>query len=83
MKNFLLFMLMLCIVAALVLTKTQQRILPMEPKTFAITKYIAKGYNRTIIGDNNDTTGLFWWYFTSGDEEIGVSTARRLVPPSA
>ena len=73
----------LAIVAALVLTKTQQRILPMEPKTFAITKYIAKGYNRTIIGDNNDTTGLFGWYRFPRDEEIGVSTARRLVPPSA
>ena len=69
------------IVAALVLCVTRQRILPREPKTFAITKYIAQGYNRTIIGDSNDETGLFGYYHVSADEQIGVCAARRLIPP--
>jgi hypothetical protein len=68
------------IVAALVLSVTHQRILPRDPKTFAITKYIAKGYNRTIIGDSNDETGLFGYYHVSGNEQIGVCAARRLKP---
>jgi hypothetical protein len=69
------------IVAALVLTKTQQRILPQEPRTFAITKYIAQGFNRVIIGESNDATGLFGFYHVGGDEEVGVCAARQLTPP--
>mmetsp|Transcript_37808 Transcript_37808/g.89461 ORF Transcript_37808/g.89461 Transcript_37808/m.89461 type:complete len:321 (-) Transcript_37808:102-1064(-) len=72
----------IAIIAALIYSKTRQRILPSEPKTFAVTKYIAMGHNRTIIGDSNDATGLFGFYSVGDDDELGVCAARRLDPPA-
>mmetsp|Transcript_69360 Transcript_69360/g.144650 ORF Transcript_69360/g.144650 Transcript_69360/m.144650 type:complete len:348 (-) Transcript_69360:125-1168(-) len=68
------------IAASMIFSKTSMRILPAEPeRTFAITKYIGKGYNRIIIGENNPSTGLFGWYRSPNDSEVGICSARKLV----
>jgi len=66
------------VVASLIVSKTGQRILPSEPSSFSLTQYYTVGYNRTIIGDNNEDSGLFGWYRVGGNESIGICAGRRL-----
>jgi len=67
------------VVASLIYTKTGQRILPKKPlSTYSLTRYYAVGYNRTIVGDNNDHSGLFGCGCIRGAQSIGVCAARRV-----
>jgi hypothetical protein len=66
------------IAATLIYSKTGQRIIPADPDTFTLTKYYAVGYNRIIIGQNNDDTGLFGFYQVSGPNSCGICAARKL-----
>jgi len=50
--------------------------LPEIPHTFSLTKYIGLGWSRIIIGENNDTTGLFGFYNDSKNS-VGVSICRK------
>ena len=67
------------VMASLIVSKTGQRILPSEPSSFSLTRYYTVDYNRTIIGDNNEGSGLFGWYaLLGGSESIGICAGRRL-----
>ena len=66
------------IAATLIYGKTGARILPSDPESFSLTRYIAKGYNRTIIGQSSEDRGLFGFYNITTDEAWGVCAARKM-----